>query len=316
MPSPNIPPNDDMYADILDVLHDFSMPVTKGALVEPLAKRYQLTDEQVAEMYESGNGPVFADRVQWALSYLNMANLMDKPKRGYYSLTDEAKALVGRPNEEIKHLVAARFRERNEARAAEASTQVRPSSTPVVANEEAANPQEALNESFRQLRAVRHQEILKALRAKTPAAFEKIVVRLLQRMGYGAEVANSGQVTQYGRDGGIDGIIREDVLGFGQIYIQAKRYAETSTTGRPEIQGFTGALAGAGATKGVFITTSSFSRDAINFAANLTSGVSLILIDGEQLASYIYEYGLGMQTEQTLELKRLDADYWDGFADE
>lgn len=315
MPSPSIPAHFEMYADILNVLNQSALPLTKIEVVNPLIYHYQLSDEVVAEMYDSGNGPIFADRVQWALSYLNMADFMEKPKRGYFSLSEEAKQFVGKPNDEIRAIVDDRIKKRQEDKAKLTSTQVAEGVTSEgLAN--TANPQEALNESFSQLREVRYEEILKTLRSKTPAAFEKIVVKLLQRMGYGAEIANSGQVTQYSNDGGIDGIIREDVLGFGKIFIQAKRYAASSTTGRPEIQGFVGALAGRGANKGVFITTSTFSRDAIEFANNLTTGVSLILIDGSQLASYIYEYGLGMQTEQTLELKRLDADYWDSLPDE
>ena len=312
MPHPSIPAHYDMYADILSVLSRSQQPLTKGGVVSPLVDLYQLPEEVVAEMYDSGNGPVFADRVQWALSYLNMADFMDKPKRGYYTLSEEALSYVGKTNDEIRAVVDERFRKRNAEKAAQAAT-AELSASPVSPTVQtiASNPQEALNQSFNELREIRYEEILKSLRAKTPAAFEKVVVRLLQRMGYGAEIANSGQVTQYSNDGGIDGIIREDVLGFGKIFIQAKRYSEGSTTGRPEIQGFLGALTGRGASKGVFITTSTFSRDAIDYANALTTGVSLILIDGTQLASYIYEYGLGMQTEQTLDLKRLDADYWD-----
>ena len=149
----------------------------------------------------------------------------------------------------------------------------------------------------------------------SPAGFERVVVQLLQRLGYGAEIEGAGTVTQYGRDGGIDGIVKEDVLGFGRIYIQAKRYAEGSTVGRPDIQAFLGALTGVGATKGVFITTSHFSRDAQEYATSLATGTALILLDGQTLAAYLYDTGLGMQTKETLELKTLDTDYWGQFGE-
>jgi restriction system protein len=140
------------------------------------------------------------------------------------------------------------------------------------------------------------------------------VVKLLQAMGYGGEI--EGIVTPYSNDGGIDGIIKEDVLGLGRIHIQAKRYARDNKISREEIQKFVGALAGAQSSKGgVFITTSSYKHTAIEYANGL-SNATVILIDGLQLAKYIYEYGLGMQVEQTIEIKKMDGDFWDLMNDE
>jgi restriction system protein len=138
-------------------------------------------------------------------------------------------------------------------------------------------------------------------------------VKLLQAMGYGGEI--EGIVTPYSNDGGIDGIIKEDVLGLGRIHIQAKRYARDNKISREEIQKFVGALAGAQSSKGVFITTSSYKHTAIEYANGL-SNATVILIDGLQLAKYIYEYGLGMQVEQTIEIKKIDGDFWDLMNDE
>lgn len=134
-------------------------------------------------------------------------------------------------------------------------------------------------------------------------------------MGYGGEIENSGEVTQYSNDKGIDGIIKEDVLGFGRIHIQAKRYKRENRIGREDLNKFVGALAGTQSNKGVFITTSSFNKNALEYANSLT-GVTLVLIDGEKLAQYIYEYSLGMQTEQIIEIKKLDSDYWDVMEDD
>ena len=134
-------------------------------------------------------------------------------------------------------------------------------------------------------------------------------------MGYGGEVKAAGEVTQYSNDKGIDGIIKEDVLGLGRIHIQAKRYARENTVGREEVQKFVGALAVAQSNKGVFITTSSYSKGAIKYAENLNGTTTLVLIDGNKLAEYIYQYSLGMQTEQTIEIKKLDSDFWDSIDD-
>ncbi len=151
---------------------------------------------------------------------------------------------------------------------------------------------------------------------KTPTSFEKLVVMLLQKMGYGGEIKNSGLVTKVSNDGGIDGIIKEDVLGLGRIHIQAKRYKMDSCIGREEIQKFVGALAVAQSNKGVFITTSYYSKGALEYVNNLNGSTTIVLIDGKQLAEYIYDYSLGMQVEQTIEIKKLDADFWDSMKDE
>lgn len=151
---------------------------------------------------------------------------------------------------------------------------------------------------------------------KHPREFEKLVVKLLQKMGYGGEISDSGQVTKYTNDKGIDGIIKEDILGFGRINIQAKRYDPDIKVQRDEVQKFVGALAVAQSDKGVFITTSDFSKNAYEYASSLTSTTKIILINGEKLAEFIYDYSLGMQTEKTIEIKKLDSDFWDLMLDD
>jgi restriction system protein len=176
-------------------------------------------------------------------------------------------------------------------------------------------PQEKLYASFTNIRKSIYEEILSTILSKTPTEFEKLVVILLQSMGYGGEIKNSGFVTSRTNDGGIDGIIKEDILGLGRIHIQAKRYKLDSGIGREAIQSFVGALAVAQSNKGVFITTSYFSRGAIDYAENLNGSTTVVLIDGEQLAEYIYDFGLGMQVEQTIKIKKLDSDFWDSMLD-
>ncbi|PCI22752.1 MAG: hypothetical protein COB67_13250 [SAR324 cluster bacterium] len=176
-------------------------------------------------------------------------------------------------------------------------------------------PQESLYESYEKIRGSTYEDILDTIFNKSPRDFEHLVVQLLERMGYGGKVKDAGKVTQASNDGGIDGIIKEDVLGLGRIHIQAKRYHKDNTVGREEIQKFVGALAVAQSNKGVFITTSSYSKGAIEYANSLNGNTTLVLIDGLQLAKYIYDYSLGMQTEQVIEIKKMDSDFWDRMQD-
>ncbi|MDQ1264393.1 MAG: restriction system protein, partial [Campylobacterota bacterium] len=177
-------------------------------------------------------------------------------------------------------------------------------------------PSETIDISFKKIKNKIYNDILDTIISKTPREFEKLVVALLQKMGYGGEIQNSGEVTQYSNDNGIDGIIKEDVLGFGRIYIQAKRYKREIKIGREDLNKFVGALAVAQSNKGVFITTSNFNKNAIEYASKLNNNTTLVLIDGEQLAKYIYDYSLGMQTEQIIEIKKLDSDFWDSMEDD
>lgn len=280
--------------------------------IEPLSEHFGLTDEEVNEMYPSGNGHIFYDRISWALSYLNMAGLLDKPKRGMYKINESGIELLKTPKKVDKYIeqqLEKREPTRQKKKTTEEQLTIDDSSSELT-------PQEKLYSSFSNIRKSVYTEILNTILTKTPTAFEKLVVLLLQKMGYGGEIENSGLVTKVSNDGGIDGIIKEDVLGLGRIHIQAKRYKIDSSIGREEIQKFVGALAVAQSNKGVFITTSYYSKGAIEYANNLNGSTTLVLIDGKQLAEYIYDYGLGMQVEQTIEIKKLDADFWDSMKDD
>jgi len=271
----------------------------------PLAKHFHLTGDEIQEEYESGNGKVFYDRISWALSYMNMAGLLSKPKRGVYEISELGKEKLTKP-ESIDQFIATEIAKRQESK---------PTKSSKLAIEDASlTPQEELYESATKIREARYQELIDTILSKTPREFESLVVMLLQKMGYGGEVKQSGLVTSYSNDGGIDGIIKEDVLGFGRIHIQAKRYAQNNSVQRQEIQGFVGALAVAQSNRGVFITTSSFSKGAIQYAEGLNGSTALILIDGEKLAEYLYEYGVGVQIEHTVQIKKLDSEFWDSMA--
>ncbi len=276
---------------------------------QPLSKLFNLAQDELSEMYDSGNGPIFYDRISWALSYLNMAGLVQKPKRGYYQITPQGLEILKTPNK-INDYISKELQNKSQ-------TQTKHENNIQLTKEDIKEltPNEKIYSAFEDIKASTYSDIIDTILSKTPREFEKIVVSLLQKMGYGGEIENSGEVTQYSNDKGIDGIIKEDVLGFGRIHIQAKRYKRENRIGREDLNKFVGALAGTQSNKGVFITTSSFNKNALEYANSLT-GVTLVLIDGEKLAQYIYEYSLGMQTEQIIEIKKLDSDYWDVMEDD
>lgn len=295
-----IPKHDEIRVPALQLLSERGQ-LKLSEFEAPLAAYFGLTDEEIHAEYESGNGKIFYDRISWALSYMNMAGLLKNPKRGTYEISTLGSAKLATPDE-INSFIAVEF----------AKKQQNKPSKPVSASTETEGltPQEELYSSADKIRESRYQELLDTILSKTPREFEKLVVLLLQRMGYGGEIKQSGVVTSYTNDGGIDGIIKEDV-GLGRIHIQAKRYAQTNTVGREEIQKFVGALAVAQSNKGIFITTSCFSKGALSYAESLNGATALILIDGQQLAAYLYEYGVGLQVEQTIHIKRLDSEFWD-----
>ena len=281
----------------------------KAQLVEPIAAHFNLSVEDIAQEYESGNGAILADRISWALSYLALSGLLTRPKRGHYTITDLGKRYVSKSEAEITAYIKQKMAER------EQTQKLDNQEITVGAEEVNITPKEQLEASFHAIRQEVYREILDTILSKTSQAFEKLVIDLLQKMGYGGRLEKPAQVTRSSHDGGIDGEIREDVLGLGRIFIQAKRYQTDDTIGRPYIQAFVGALQGQHADKGVFITTARYSAEAIHYAQNLSS-TRVVLIDGLQLAEYIYRYDVGMQTEQTFTIKKLDSDFWDEMPDD
>ncbi len=307
-----IPHFDDLRKPILELASNGEV-WKKSEFTEPLITHFKLTDEEASEEYESGNGLIFVDRISWALSYFALTGILDRPKRGYYVISPLGKSFLSQTNEEINIFVKQKMSERQAEKLSEPESHQNVQKNNM--NQSVNTPQEQLYASYETIRQETYNEILDTILTKTPMAFERLVIELLQKMGYGGAVEKAGRVTQYVKDGGIDGEIYEDVLGLGRIHLQAKRYQKSNTIGRPDIQSFAGALLGDNANKGVFITTSKFSADAITYAQNL-SNARIVLIDGQKLAEYIYKYGLGVQIEQTISIKKLDTDYWDNMPDD
>ncbi len=306
-----IPKHDEIRIPALTLLKSGDALRLKD-FIEPLALHFKLTESEVNEIYPSGNGHVFYDRISWSLSYLFMSQLITRPSRGVYQISDIGLKMLANPND-INNYIEKTIDNRDSAKAKKQSAS---DELIIIPNTEDLTPQEKLEVSFENIRTSIYAEILATILSKRPYEFEKLVVQLLQKLGYGGEIKNSGLVTKASNDGGIDGIIKEDVLGFGRIYIQAKRYKLDTGIGREEIQKFVGALAVAQSNKGVFITTSYFTKGALEYVESLNGSTTVVLIDGKQLAEHIYDCGLGLQTEYIIEVKKFDFDFWDSMNDD
>jgi restriction system protein len=280
---------------------------------EKLATLFGLTDEELNQYLPSGTAKTFTNRVAWAKSHLKMAGLIENTKRSYFNITKAGEIFLKTNPTEINLRtlkVIPTYQERT-SRPIHEDLNV-----DIDTPQQSSTPEEKLFLSYTNILKNIYSEILTTILSKTPTEFEKLVVVLLQKMGYGGEIKNSGLVTKVSNDGGIDGTIKEDILGFGRINIQAKRYKLDIPIGREDIQKFVGALAVAQSNKGVFITTSYFSKGAIDYVENLNGSTTIVLIDGKKLAEYIYDFGLGMQLEQVIEIKKLDFDFWDSMTDD
>jgi restriction system protein len=274
-------------------------------VIERLAVRCGLTDVERKQLLPSGNQEVFVNRVAWAKTHLKMAGLLDSPKRGYLNITPLGLNVLSEFPERIDLKVLRQQPGYLEARGGTKSeTQNKSSSQNVEASQ---TPEEQIEFAFLALRSSLGSEILSKLRASSPSFFENLVVELLVAMGYGGTRKDAGQAIGRSGDEGIDGIIKEDRLGLDTIYIQAKRWLQT--VGRPEIQKFAGALQGFRAKKGIFITTSDFSREAVEYASRIESRI--VLIDGEMLWNLMIDFGIGVSKTATYEIKKIDNDYFD-----
>ena len=280
--------------------------------IERLAAEFKITDAERAELLPSGTAPLFDNRVGWARTYLKQAGLLRSPKRGVFQITDAGRALLAENPPQIDVALLDRYesfrqfrsRRRDKGEGA-AEPPIKPSERDSTANE---TPEDALAAAYGKVRRNIEAELLDQVKAASPAFFERLVIDLLVAMGYGGSRQDAGRAIGRSGDEGIDGIIKEDKLGLDVIYVQAKRW--DATVGRPEIQKFAGALQGQRANKGVFITTSQFSRDAEDYANAINS--KIILIDGERLVSLMVDHNVGVTPVGVYELKRIDSDYFEG----
>ncbi|MDL1870703.1 restriction endonuclease [Deltaproteobacteria bacterium PRO3] len=272
-------------------------------VIEGLADKFNLTELERKDLLPSGQQPVFDNRVAWARTYLSKAGLLDSTRRGFFKITPRGREALAKNPSKINVKFLDQFPEFVEFRT---KKQEQKETTDILEAENLKTPAELLETAYQKLRENLASELLKIVSECSPAFFERLVIDLLVKMGYGGSRKEAGKAIGRMGDEGIDGIINEDRLGLDVIYIQAKRWQ--ATIGRPEIQKFAGALQGHRAKKGIFITTSSFTKDAQDYVSKIDS--KIILIDGEQLAHFMIDHNIGLTPISTYETKRIDSDYF------
>lgn len=303
----SIPTQTDMNRVVLDLMGDGESR-SRAGIRDAVAAKLSLSDAEQAEVTSSGK-PIYASRADWTVSYLDRAQYLDRVSRGVYRINDEGLQALesGIDGPEFFQLINERIARLDPWHVTKKSKGKKTTTTSAVSHAvskpDEKSPQEQMSDLADEMNDVLGSELLRLIMDKDASFFEKVVVELIAAMGYGR-----GRVTKYSHDGGIDGLITTDELGFRPIYTQAKRYAKENTVGRPMLQGFVGALNGA--RNGVFITTSSFTKEAIEYADSYPNA-TLALIDGHKLTNLMIKYDLGVTTESVIEIKRVDSDYFE-----
>ena len=309
-----IPKFKDIFTEVLQVLADGKIH-SRAEIRESVLDLLHLTEAERSETM-SGGGNRAGSRVHWASEYLTQAGAVIRPHRGQLQISDLGRTLLqANPNgvtleilDETDGMKA--WRERSNAgREARRSESKEFSDSGSSLDLDGANsPIESIESAIGVMNSALAGELLQRIREEKPEFLEKLVLRLLHEMGYGASLENLQHIGGSG-DEGVDGVIHQDQLGIDKIYVQAKRYRESGPIGRPAIQGFVGALSGKKSTRGVFITTSRFSADALEFVNNLT-GFTVVLIDGEQLVKFMLEKRVGVTTQQKFEVMAIDENFF------
>jgi len=273
--------------------------------IEFLSQEFKLSEEQINQMLPSGNQKIFYNRVYWAKAYLKMAGLIENTRRSHFKITKRGIETLSEKLEEINLRYLKKFQDY-----VELTKQWKKDKSVEDSEDDSTvlqTPEESFEENYQSIRKTLAQELLSKVKTCSPSFFEKLVVELLVAMGYGGSRLDAGKRIGKSGDEGIDGIIKEDKLGLDQIYIQAKRWE--NVVSRPEIQKFVGALAGQGAKKGIFITTSRFSSEAVDYTPK--NETKIVLIDGELLANLMIDYNIGVSTQAIYHLKKIDSDYFE-----
>jgi len=280
-----------------------------SSLVEALSDEFKLSPQERLDRIPSGSSTYIHGRVGWARTYLKQAGLVAAPQRGYLEITALGHKAITECPERIENSYLKQFEsfqlflKRSKSKQTDLDIEQN-----TATDDSLIDPLERLEQAHAEINASLVSDLLQLIREQTPIFFERLVVDLMLAMGYGGWSTQAGQATQYTADGGIDGIINEDPLGLETIYLQAKRYKEGNTIGRPAIQAFVGALEMKRARKGVFITASSFSREALEYVSLIDKKV--ILIDGQQLAEYMIHYKVAVSNKERYQINVIDSDYF------
>jgi restriction system protein len=273
-----------------------------------LSKEFNLSEEELNEYVPSGQQKIFVNRISWAKSYLKMAKFIETIKKSELKITESGKNAIEKFPDGLNIKLLKQIPEFLEYRRTETVKVTLKSDTFLKEdNNILETPEEQIETGYQNIRKSLEIELLTKLKSVDPYFFERIVVELLVKMGYGGSIQDAGKAIGKSGDEGIDGIIKEDKLGLAVIYIQAKRWE--GIIGRPEIQKFVGALTGQRAKKGVFITTSNFTKEAIQYALQMDT--KIVLIDGEKLSQYMIDYNLGVSVQSVYEIKKIDSDYFE-----
>jgi restriction system protein len=296
------------FRPVLEVLQD-GRTKTNQEVVAAVITKLKLKQSDLEELIPSAKRTRVADRTYWALTYLFQAGLISRPKRGFTAINQigldylkRAPAIV-KPSDLEEFEAYRAFLNRSRSTPSKAETS---KSSQIL--ESNLTPEETISQAHEQITLQLADEVLEKVKAVTPTFFEWLIVQLMLKLGYGGAMEDAGKTLGKSGDGGIDGVIKQDKLGLDNIYLQAKRWTEGSV-GRTDIQSFVGALTGVGANKGVFITTSQFSREALEYVKRQI-GPKVSLVDGIQLAKLMIEYNLGVSVTQTYEIKRVDSDFF------
>ncbi len=271
-----------------------------------LASYFNLSEVDVAETIPSGGQTLLENRVGWARTYLKKAGLIKAVRRAVFQITDEGIKVLSDPTlNRIDRKFLTKYSSFNEF----INKASRENNDPVIDDSGDKTPLELMGENFNILKNEIQDLLLEKILSCSPGFFERLIVELIVSMGYGGSVKDAGKAMGKSGDEGIDGIIKEDVLGLDMIYLQAKRWKKDSTVSRPDIQTFVGSLVGKQASKGIFITTAKFSQGAIEYANSIDKRV--ILIDGQQLTDLMFKYNVGVSDEEVFVTKKIDLDFFE-----
>lgn len=298
-----IPDYETIMLPVLKLAGDGDEHLLRDA-TEHIISEFKLTEEEQKELLPSGTQRVIANRVGWSVTYLKKCKLLESTKRGYFKITERGKDVLNQNLPKIDCHFLQQFPEFYEFKFRKQKPKKKTKITPEV--NKSQTPEEILSEVHEELNQSLVEELLSKIKEGSPSFFEILVIDLLVKMGYGGSRKDAGQAVGGVGDEGIDGIIKEDKLGLDAIYIQAKKWE--NNIGRPDVQKFAGALQGKRAKKGIYITTSAFSKEAQDYASNIES--KIILIDGEKLAELMIEHNVGVSTITSYEVKKIDIDYF------
>lgn len=287
---------------------DDSSPMKAKDLQERLASEFHLSEEDKAEMLPSGRQATYKNRIHWSVSYLKAAGLVGSIGRGKYEITPLGRKCLSEDADKIDLDYLNQFDSFVKFHGSKGS--IPDDNRVIITQVPDETPIESMGNAYKVIRDELAKTLLDTIMECSPSFFEHLVVDLLMAMGYGYDSNNSGMVVGKTGDGGIDGIINEDKLGFSQVYVQAKRWATDQTVSRPEVQAFAGALLGKGATKGLFITTGQFSKAARQYVED-QKAMRVVLVDGSELTRLMIDNGVGVSVQHTFTVMQMDSDYFD-----